>query len=285
MNYGGYGDNNYSNTYNSGGAGGGGFINNYSGSQGASQQTPGSTSKARASNTLRPVTIKQILEAVQLHPDADFKVDDVELSHITFVAQIRNISEQTTNNTYRMDDGTGVIEVKQWVDADNEDSTSSKLTTNQYVRITGALKPFNNKRHVGAHQIHPITDFNEVQYHLLEAAAIHLHFTRGPPEQFAAGAGGAPPPYAQSGNVKTEDIAMGGMGGNRNFPPNASSTSRRVYDTIRTLPANADGIHVQLISQKSGMAMPQVLKGVEELLELGISYTTIDDNHIAVMDF
>lgn len=77
-------------------------MNNYSGSQGgASQQTPGSASKVsvtvaylscnhtdradiknRASNTLRPVTIKQILEAVQPHPDAEFKLDDVELSHV-----------------------------------------------------------------------------------------------------------------------------------------------------------------------------------------------------------
>jgi replication factor A2 len=183
-----------------------------------------------------------------------------------------------------MDDGTGVIEVKQWVDADNEDSASSKLTTNQYVRIIGALKPFNNKRHVGAHQIHAITDFNEVQYHLLEAAAIHLHFTRGPPEQFAAGGGGVAP-HGQSKNVKTEDTAMGGMGGGSNFPPNASDISRRVHDAIRACPTRPDGIHVNIISQKSGLGMPQVFKGVEELLELGLAYTTTDDNHFALMDF
>ncbi|KAI5844977.1 replication factor A2 [Morchella snyderi] len=282
--YGGYGDNYSANTY--GGGAGGGFMNNYSGSQGgASQQTPGSASKNRASNTLRPVTIKQILEAVQPYPEAEFKIDDAELSHITFVAQIRNISEQTTNITYRMDDGTGVIEVKQWVDADDEDSASSKLTTNQYVRIVGALKPFNNKRHVGAHKIYAITDFNEVQYHLLEAAAIHLHFTRGPPEQFATGGGGGVVSHGQSKNVKTEDTAMGGMSGGSSFPPNASNISKRVYDAIRACPTNPDGIHANIISQKSGLGMPQVFKGVEELLELGLAYTTTDDNHFALMDF
>lgn len=79
-------------------------MNNYSGSQAGSQQSPGSASKVgsafvefiylpvtpvdeiilqtRGTNTLRPVTIKQILEAVQPHPDAEFKIDDVELSHV-----------------------------------------------------------------------------------------------------------------------------------------------------------------------------------------------------------
>lgn len=192
-----------------------------------------------------------------------------------------------------MDDGTGVMEVKQWVDADSitDDSSPLKLTTNQYVRVLGTLKPFNNKRHVGAHQIHPITDFNEVQYHLLEAAAIHLHYTRGPPEQFASAGCAEATTYGQPAHVKGErDIAMGGMGGvgvggNSRCPPNASAAARRVFDAIRASPHNNDGIHTNIIAQKSGMGLPEVLRAVDELLSLGVAYTTTDDSHIAVMDF
>ena len=33
-------------------------------------------------DTLRPVTIKQVLDAQQPHPDADFKIDDVEITQV-----------------------------------------------------------------------------------------------------------------------------------------------------------------------------------------------------------
>lgn len=194
-----------------------------------------------------------------------------------------------------MEDGTGVMEVKRWIDADSitDDSRPSKLAANQYVRVIGTLKPIGGKRHVGAHQIHAVTDFNEVQYHLLEAAAIHLHLTRGPPEQFApAGGVEATATYGQPAHTKGgRDTAMGGMGapggtgGTTSCPPNASMTARRVFEAIRASPQNNDGVHTNILSQKSGLTMPEVLRGVDELLTLGIAYTTTDDSHIAAVDF
>ena len=79
------------------------------------------------------------------------------------------------------------MEVKQWIDSDtnNDDKmdvdSSKKPTEESYCRVWGRLKAFNNKRHVGAHVIRPISDYNEVNYHLLEATAVHLFFSRGPP--------------------------------------------------------------------------------------------------------
>ncbi|KAI9864497.1 MAG: replication factor A protein 2, partial [Pleopsidium flavum] len=108
-------------------------------------------------DTLRPVTIKQVLDAQQPHPDGEFKIDGIEITQITFIGQIRNISTQTTNITYKLDDGTGTIEVKQWIDSDattaldttnnNSDNPKPKLIENAYARVWGRLKAFNNKRH------------------------------------------------------------------------------------------------------------------------------------------
>ena len=36
-------------------------------------------------DTLRPVTIKQILDAQQSHPDADFRVDDQEITQVVYL--------------------------------------------------------------------------------------------------------------------------------------------------------------------------------------------------------
>lgn len=46
-------------------------------------QCPACATLQRQSNhTHRPVTIRQILEAYQPHPDAEFRIDEVEVEHV-----------------------------------------------------------------------------------------------------------------------------------------------------------------------------------------------------------
>lgn len=40
----------------------------------------------QSQHTYRPVTIKQLLDVQQAHPDAPFKIDDVDLDHVCFLA-------------------------------------------------------------------------------------------------------------------------------------------------------------------------------------------------------
>ncbi len=134
--------------------------------------------------TVRPVTIKQLLDARKLDADADaeFWIDDVEIRQVSFVGQIRKISIQTTNVTYKLDDGTGTIEVTQWIDADVMTSVDmasdgmilpAKLVENDWARVWGRMKEFNKKRRVGANVIRSMADKMEIIYHLLEATCVH----------------------------------------------------------------------------------------------------------------
>jgi hypothetical protein len=43
-----------------------------------------------------------------------------------------------------------------------------------YVAVVGTLKSFNQKRHVSATTVRPITDMNEVHYHFLECVYVSL---------------------------------------------------------------------------------------------------------------
>ena len=234
------------------------------------------------------MTIKQVLDASQPHPDAEFSIDDVEISQISFVGQIRNISTQTTNVTYKLDDGTGTIEVKQWIDADatsmDVDGTTSKpkLIENEWARVWGRLKAFNNKRHVGAHVIRPIADKMEIQYHLLESTYVHLYFTKGDlstvkqettetnGNQYEAGYGGA-------GGV---DAATGSK-----TMPNVSVNARRVYQTLKNSPQSNEGLHVQNIAAIAGMNVADVHKAGDELLSHSMMFTTVDDETWALLEF
>ncbi|KAH7414505.1 replication protein-like protein A 32 kDa subunit [Phaeosphaeria sp. MPI-PUGE-AT-0046c] len=276
MNY-----NSYETSYTSygagGGAGGGGFIPGD-----GSQQSPGGR-RDHAQDSLRPVTIKQLLDA-QLEPGSNdaFKIDGSPVSQLTFVGQIRNISTQTTNTTYRLDDGTGSIEVKQWVDSDAVDTanpTKAKLVEGAYCRAWGKLKSFNDRRSVGAQIIRPVEDMNEISYHLLEATSVHLHFTRGPPgganTGADAGAGavnGAGQQQAGAGNYGAYD--MGGY----------SQVAKRVFQCLRESPQTNEGLHQHEISAKLGIDSAEVARAGDDLLAGGLIYTTVDDQTWAILE-
>jgi replication factor A2 len=208
---------------------------------------------------------------------------DVDRSEqVTFVGQIRNVSTQTTNITYKIDDGTGTIEVKQWPDSDTstsdpggaEDMNKAKLVENAYCRVWGRLKAFNNKRHVGAHVVRPITDYNEIHYHLLEATAVHLFFTSGPPAS----------KDGQQNGSKAEGVA-GGNEMNSRPMANISPLARRLYNALKETPQSNEGLHVQMLASQLQAEANNIHKAAEELLAIGWVFTTVDDNTWAILEF
>ncbi len=258
-----------------GGADGGGFL---TGSQNESPNAKRSYGK----DTLRPVTIKQLIEATQPPHESDyFILDENEMTQVTFVGQIRNISKQTTNITYKLDDGTGIIEVKEWVDAeaiqdpDDPVNTKQKLTDQAYARVYGRLKAFNNKRHVGANIIRPIQDFNEIQYHLLEATAVHLFFTRGSVEQAKGGANGATNGAGAQGQQNGA--------GSSTMPSHLSQAARKVLQCLDSTPQTNEGLHVQDIAGRTGLEISEAMKAGDDLLNEGLIYTTVNDHTWAIL--
>jgi len=243
---------------------------------GSQNDSPGAK-RSYGKDTLRPVTIKQLVEAHHPNPDAEyFIIDGSETTQVTFVGQIRNISTQTTNVTYKLDDGTGTIEVKVWIDAeamnqgDDAAGQKAKLTDQAYARVFGRLKAFNNRRHVGANIIRPIQDYNEIQYHLLEATAVHLHFSKGPIENgqtkaITNGANGGYQQQQQNGN------------GGSNIPAGTSRQARQIIECLRQTPQTNEGLHVQDIATRTGLEITEAMKAGDELNAAGLIYTTVDD--------
>ena len=257
---------------------GGGFM---PGSQGENA----STKRSYGKDSLRPVTIKQLHDAHYPYADADhFIIDSSETTQVTFVGQIRNVSIQSMTHTYKIDDGTGTVEVKVWVDSDlmsNPDDPINqmreKLTEGTYARVFGRLKEFNNKRHVGATVIRPMQDFNEIQYHLLEATYIHLNITRGPPDALQAKAGA-------NGHTNGAQNDGDAFIGERAMPAGASQAAKKVYQCIKATPQQNEGLHAQNIASKTNLDMSDVLKASDELVGYGMIYTTVDEHTWAILD-
>ncbi|RDW70471.1 putative replication factor-a protein [Aspergillus mulundensis] len=279
--YGGYGGNSFS------GGGGGGFVPGETTSPSGGRQEGNNT-------TLRPVTIKQILDATQPYPEANYTIDGQDVSSIVFIGQVRNISTQATNVTYKLDDGTGEIEAKQWVTPSDEMDTTDDLgkegkdrngvEINGYAKVFGKLKSlFGDRKVINTHCVRPLTDLNELHFHFLEAAAVHLFHTRGAP-------GGVGGPGGKVGGGG--DAAMGGLdgaggagGGGGMFPPSMSATARRVHNLLKTEPQQNEGLHAQFIAAKLGLPAPDVVRAGEELINAGMIFSTVDDQTWVILEY
>jgi replication factor A2 len=142
------------------------------------------------------------------------------------------------------------------------------------------LKEFNNKRHVAPQAIRPVTDFNEINYHLLNATAVHLYFTRGLPGQANGGVKGE-----GQGLFVDGDSGVGkGAGAGKKLPAGMSPVARKVYEFLQNSPQNNEGLHVHEIARQLNVPSNEVFKSGDELILQGLIYTTIDDETWAVLE-
>lgn len=205
-------------------------------------------------DSLRPVTVKQLFKAEPMG-EAEFKVDGVQLDLCTLVGQVRKVCWLATNVSYEIDDGSGVIAVKRWIDPEKEDVVDkTKIVEGEYVRVLGRLKLFGEERHVGAHVIRVVLDSDEINYHFLEAEAVSLFFTRGPPVSAVIG----------------ENIGV-------------SVVARRIYECLATAVEVDRGLNDQEIALRLGMDMAEVVAGTDELLSHSLIRSTLNEYTWAIL--
>ncbi|KAJ2078710.1 Replication factor A protein 2 [Coemansia sp. RSA 988] len=299
MNYDGlgYGGDDQNLSYGGGSSGGQDFSNNFSGGGGWMNSGDGGagddSNKSRGgyrNQTLRPVTIKQLVEVPQSSGDMPIHIDGDEIKQVTFIGVVRNITSQSVNVTYSIEDGTSKIDVRMWLN-NNADAMGGDDSQNQmldpsiakgkYVRVYGDLKFFNNTRHISAHKIRAVTDHNEITYHGLEAIYVHLTKTKGPApgQKPAVGAAASGPmltnPYAANGG------GYGGMGGGlgSGMAPNRAA----VLEAIKKAPENTrEGVNISVIqnSLAGRFQNSEISDAVEWLINEGHVFTTLDDNHL-----
>jgi len=211
----------------------------------------------------------------------------------------------------QLDDGTGVIEAKEWKP---QEETEYQVQQRQlrregiYVRVVGQLRANKDRRNIAVHHMRPVTDYNELTFHLLEAIQAHLYFTRGGATRAAAapgaaGAAGAAAPQYGGGYGGGATVTVGaGYGGGAvgggyrpgapamtgnpvpsGLPSGLNPTQGRVMKVIKDCRA-PEGIHVEAIAQQLGMSLGEVRKTVEFLSEEGHIFSTTDEHHYRSTD-
>ncbi|KAI9257918.1 hypothetical protein BY458DRAFT_441058 [Sporodiniella umbellata] len=210
--------------------------------------------KPMPEQTLRPVTIKQIKTADTQTGEGSCKVDGADCTQITFIGIIRNIHTLQMNTVYTIEDGTGSVDVRRWIEQNETEEESEdrhSLVADAYVRVYGRLGQFNGRTNVVAFTIRPIVDHNEITYHLLEAIHSHISYTK--------------PSKKNSLYVEAS----------------SNSVSDRIMDILKDQHHLEDGVHIDYILEKlkNVHSEKEVREGLSYILNEGQCYTTLDDNH------
>jgi len=254
--------------------GGGGFVADGGdfGSQ-ASQKSP-NTVKKRDAQTLVPVTIRQ-LNTAEIR-DTKFKIDGKEVSQITLIGVILSVEVQNTNINYMIDDGTGKINVRVYIDTEDDTQKQSQWRENMYVRVIGNLRVFQNGPSVVGFTLIPMADFNELTFHFLECIHTHCVNTQGPasssPTKSAATL--AQPMKAESGS----GIAVSFNEGKESDVGN--DVQNQVMSVFnKDILSDTGTSIVAVCDQLSHLTRHDIQKAIEFLSDEGHLYSTIDEEH------
>jgi len=198
--------------------------------------------KKKDARSLLAVTIKQLDDAK--FRDLKFYIDEKEHSQVTLVGQIRKVEVQETKIIYVIEDGTGNMQTHMYIDMEEDMSKRSSLREGVYVRVIGNLRILSGVRCLVAFQLIPVTDYNEMTFHMLEVIHSYLLHTQGPLPQSAASSQST----SSSSSSSSSRGSNGGMEG-ETADSNFSELQRAVLKVFQEDDAET-GMSVQAVCQR-----------------------------------
>lgn len=207
--------------------------------------------------------IKEAQTEVQ---DGSFFVHGIELNFVSFVGVVRNIQDNTSNLLIQIEDGTGQIDVRKWVDEKATDDINSRLVPGVYVYVTGSVKGFGGKTNINNSTFHIIEDYNQVIYHFLSVIDNYNNVTG----KIGAvpGAAGA---TSTSGNSLFDSKPAASEQNN--------SVEDRIFECINEFtPSMPEGVPIPHIAQQLGLIEEDVHMHCQKLTEDAKIYVGYTDN-------
>eukprot|EP01103_Thecamoeba_quadrilineata_P005046 TRINITY_DN148_c0_g2_i1.p1 TRINITY_DN148_c0_g2~~TRINITY_DN148_c0_g2_i1.p1 ORF type:complete len:290 (-),score=46.37 TRINITY_DN148_c0_g2_i1:35-904(-) len=229
--------------------------------------------------TMMPVTIRQLINAVQVGAD-NYKINNRELSQVTIVGRVVKTVEQATSFNLEINDGTGTFDVRIWYDTDDKYDYNQIQKSNWkegvYVRVTGHLRgALLDKQSLVAYSIELIEDYNEYTYHLLESIFVSLYHTK---DGHLSSTATTSTSYASGSSSNTSYVPQGQQG------DLFSSTQQSILQILSGCTSKA-GYSVDQIKQKlpPNIGDNELRSAMEFLQQEGHIYEGYDENHFLAM--
>ncbi|KAL3791649.1 hypothetical protein ACHAW5_007436 [Stephanodiscus triporus] len=245
--------------------------------------------------TLIPVTARMVHSALgDPSGGTDLTLSDGRPLHmVKLVAAVRNHEERSTNVFIDVEDGTGLVSVKVWVNEGDECSAAAALrrdaaTDHTYIRVIGQVREFDGQRQIVANDVRPVSSGNELTYHLLEVAhSYEKHLRMQSDAATGMGMGMGMGMGVGIGKMASVAPPRGGMGmgaqGYGGGPGVGSGLDDAIIQVIKTMgPNSGSGIHVDEITAQvasQGYSAMEIKNVINNLSNEGHIYSTIDENH------
>ncbi|KAF0691496.1 Aste57867_17298 [Aphanomyces stellatus] len=270
--------------------GGGGYMESQS-----TPQKQGAGSNSRDNQTLTPLTVRQLVAAIE-RGDDNPQVDGKELSNIHLVGLLTEVAHNSTTISFVLNDGTGTFPARYFLQGEDDpyqQQLVESLVDGVYVSTVGTLRSFGGKTSLSSFTVIPVENFNQVTHHFLECIYTHLRNVNGPQ-------GGANAPK-QDFNMGDQSSGFGGGfnafgGGQSSKAFGAQATNYNNYgasDSGFSDPAQQAildilgassldmGLSVDQIKQQlqGRLSDAQLRDALNYLTNEGHIYSTIDENH------
>ncbi|KAJ7429198.1 hypothetical protein B0H11DRAFT_2148308 [Mycena galericulata] len=132
-----------------------------------------------SSQAIRTVTVRQLLNATQLHSSAPFCIDGKSFKLTALLGNAYEVTVEPTFVSFKLDDGTGRIRVQLWTE--RGPTTIGQLLNSPYVRVFGELHFFRGMNIVHAKNVLAAPNPYEIFEHILKAIQETLIYAKGPP--------------------------------------------------------------------------------------------------------
>ncbi|KAK3166512.1 hypothetical protein QOZ80_1AG0046700 [Eleusine coracana subsp. coracana] len=133
---------------------------------------------------LMSVTVKQLADATNARQtDQPLVVNHCISSTFQICGRVVELQEEGRCIKFTIDDGTGRIKAKTWVEPEAFLSSIGNCLLGTYYMITGHLRrDIGGTTYFSAYTTRKIVDFNEVPLHFLQVVHHHLELTKEKPE-------------------------------------------------------------------------------------------------------
>lgn len=222
----------------------------------------------------KPVTVKMLKKAVDSKqaPEDEYKVNGEAILNVTIVGKVIEASKKASYIMYKVDDGTGVCDVKVW--SESSDSADELAAVGAYVRVYGGLKSISNETMISGHSEHAvrtITDFNEVTFHMLEVV-----YSSGLAAKKTT-MGGEVPASAYTVPAAQNTAVTGDQ--------DSADISTAIIGVLRAGSFGEEGMHIDKITEELNgrFTRDAVEQAVNEMANDGTAFTTTDDFHFALV--
>jgi len=275
---------------------GGGFLQQAGGGRGGISSPPGDTPrKGKGRNQpLVPLTIKQIMSAQSQGEEDEFLLEGRTFSQASVVGQILNVNKNAAFYAFTLDDGTGQLDVRVWIDQEDPTNPQTQklqaLDQGLYVRAVGSIRAYQDRKNMVAFRLLPVLDFNEITFHFLECIYTAMAAQRAQvpahgawqeparPGQFIPAGPSAPP---ASSAAAVNPYARQSAGTESGMNPLQQEIIRFVRTT--TTPDDPSGVSLADIMRHAGAqgTVDMIRRELQRLQDDGHIFTTVDDEHFA----